>query len=278
VRENAGGSASAPYYGFTLHETGPEPPADSGHRAGPPIVLTSGEPVSITVVNRSPEPTAVHWHGIELESYFDGVAGFSGSGSRLTPIIPPGDSFEARFTPPRSGTFIYHSHVDEPRQHRAGLLGALIVRDSTPADPSRDLVFFIKSARAKSDPQDAVPLEINGMTDPDTTVLRVGRSYRMRFIGMQVRFPNATVRLTARPDSSYPNLDDSLVVQWRPLAKDGADVPAEFRVPRRAEQIVTMGETYDYEVVPERRGELRLEVRQAGPQGRLLVRAAIRVE
>jgi hypothetical protein len=95
---------------------------------------------------------------------------------------------------------------------------------------------------------------------------------------MQVRFPNATVWLTARPDSSFAILSDSLVVQWRQLAKDGADLPAEARAPRRAEQIVSMGETYDYEFVPERKGNLRLEVRNAGPTGRLLVRGPIRVE
>ena len=38
--------------------------------------------MSIMVVNHLTEPTAVHWHGIELESYFDGVAGFSGAGAR----------------------------------------------------------------------------------------------------------------------------------------------------------------------------------------------------
>jgi hypothetical protein len=38
-----------------------------------------------------------------------------------------------------------------------------------------------------------------------------------------------------------------------------------------------MGETYDFQFVPERRGNLRIEVRQAGPQGRLLVRAPILV-
>jgi hypothetical protein len=95
---------------------------------------------------------------------------------------------------------------------------------------------------------------------------------------MQVRFPNATVWLTARPDSSFAILSDSLVVQWRQLAKDGADLPAEASAPRRAEQIVSMGETYDYEFVPERKGNLRLEVRNAGPTGRLLVRGPIRVE
>ncbi len=243
----------------------------------PTLYLTRGEPVAITVVNHLREPTAIHWHGIELESYFDGVAGFSGFGPRLTPIIAPSDSFVARFTPPRSGTFIYHSHVDEPRQHRAGLVGALVVRDSAPADPTEDLVFFLKSARERSDPTDPVPFEINGVADPDTLVLRAGRTYRMRFIGLQVRNPSAGVRLTARPDSAYATVPDSLVVRWRPIAKDGADLPMEARLPRPAEQIVSMGETYDFEFVPEQRGNLRLEVRTPRP-GRLVVRAPIRVE
>ena len=58
-------------------------------------VLARREPVSVMVVNALPEPTAVHWHGIEPESYYDGVAGFSGSGGRRSPAIAPRDSFEA---------------------------------------------------------------------------------------------------------------------------------------------------------------------------------------
>jgi FtsP/CotA-like multicopper oxidase with cupredoxin domain len=50
------------------------------------------------VVNRTDESTAIHWHGIELESYFDGVAGFSGIEKRLSPVIAPRDSFEALHT------------------------------------------------------------------------------------------------------------------------------------------------------------------------------------
>jgi FtsP/CotA-like multicopper oxidase with cupredoxin domain len=46
---------------------------------GPPIVLTRGQPVEIEVVNRVKDPTAIHWHGIELESYYDGVPGWSGA-------------------------------------------------------------------------------------------------------------------------------------------------------------------------------------------------------
>ncbi len=274
---DAGFPDSLPSMRYVLEDPISSRRVEGGPGISPTIYLMRGEPVSITVLNHLQEPTAVHWHGIELESYFDGVPDFSGFGRRLAPIIVPGDSFEARFTPPRSGTFIYHSHVDEPRHHRAGLLGALIVRDAAPRDSSEDLVFVIKSARGDAGLNAGAPLEINGKTDPDTIVLQVGRPYRIRFVGMQVRFPMATAWLTARPDSSFSNLRDSLVVQWRPLAKDGADLPAA-QLPRHAEQIVSMGETYDFELVPARRGDLRLEVRNAGPQGRLLVRAPIRVE
>ena len=51
--------------------------------AGAVLELTRGERVAITIVNRSHDRAAVHWHGIELESYPDGVAGFSGAGKNV---------------------------------------------------------------------------------------------------------------------------------------------------------------------------------------------------
>jgi len=245
---------------------------DAGPGSSPPIYLIRGEPVSITVVNQMHEATAVHWHGIELESYFDGVADFSGSGRKLAPIIAPQDSFEARFTPPRAGTFIYHSHVDEPRQHRAGLVGALIVRDTAMRSASEELILLIKSARAGRGPPNR--FEINGRINPDTIVLVLGRKYRLRVIAMQTGIPGPVVSITARPDSSKPNLRDTLIVQWRQIAKDGADLTNEVGA-KPARQSVGMGETYDFELVPERRGVLRVEVRSALG---LMVRAPIRVE
>lgn len=260
---------------FGLEERGARR-VEAGPGISPTISLTRGEPVSIMVVNRLTEPTAVHWHGIELESYFDGVAGFSGSERRLAPVVLPGDSFEVRMTPPRSGTFMYHSHVDEPRQHRAGLVGALIVRDRAPADTVEDHVFFIKSARAgiAASPE----FEINGSQDPDTVVLRVGRRYRLRFIALQVTNPNATLSLTARADSVRGNPPDPSIVQWRLVAKDGYELPEAERALRPAREAIGMGETYDFEFVPTTRGELRIEIRVAVPAQRLMVRTPIRVE
>ena len=98
--------AALPSMHFVLEEGGHR--VEAGREFSPELDLTRGVPVSIMVVNHLSEPTSVHWHGIEVEdSYVDGVPGFSGAGKHLSPAIAPGDSFEARFTPPRAG----HVHV-----------------------------------------------------------------------------------------------------------------------------------------------------------------------
>lgn len=274
--QDAGFPDSAPSMRFVLEEPATHGRAETGPGISPTIDLKRGEPVSIMVVNHLHEGTTVHWHGIELESFFDGVGGFSGSRQRLAPSIAPNDSFDARFTPPRAGTFMYHAHMDEPRQHRAGLVGALIVRDAHPPNASEDLVFVIKSARSLSA---SVPLEINGKANPDTVVMRIGHRYRMRFIGLPVAFPAPHFSLTARRDSAFATPPrDSLVGQWRPVAKDGRDLPEAARVPRLARQTISMGETYDFEYTPERPGNLRLEWRATQPFARLIARVPIRVE
>lgn len=266
---------------FVLEEQGRR--TEAGTAFSPAINLTRGVPVSITVVNHLSAPTSVHWHGIELEdSYMDGVPGVTGAGKRLSPAIAPSDSFEARFTPPRSGTFMYHAHVDEVRQQSGGLVGAIVVRDLGAAVSPDDHVFFLKAARLG--PNAAIPLDINGEANPDTVVLHVGRPARLRFISLSSVNPNATVWFTARQDSSFQNVADTMVVRWRPVAKDGADLPTSARGERLARQIVSMGETYDFEYTPSRRGTLRLEIRTANPPpgfggpGQLLVRVPIRVE
>jgi FtsP/CotA-like multicopper oxidase with cupredoxin domain len=238
----------------------------------PTIELTRGEPVSIMVVNTMREQTAVHWHGIELESYYDGVAGFGGHGTRISPIVAPRDSFEARFTPPRSGTFIYHSHINEVRQHAAGLVGPLIVRDAG-APVANDHAFLLKAPRGS--PTSGGPLEVNGQMNPDTVVIPVGVPTRLRFISLAAFHPNAAFSLTARRDSGGVLPSDSLIVRWQPVAKDGADLPESQRVEKAARQFVSMGETFDYLYTPAAPGHLRIEIRQGAF---LMARIPIRVQ
>jgi FtsP/CotA-like multicopper oxidase with cupredoxin domain len=96
----------APAFGFVLATATNDAPPARVPVPGPTLVLKRGEPVEITLVNKLPEGTAIHWHGMELESYYDGVHGWSGIGQRVTPMIEPGGSFVVRVTPPRTGTFM----------------------------------------------------------------------------------------------------------------------------------------------------------------------------
>ena len=227
------------------------------------MLLKSGDPVSITVENRLPEPTAVHWHGIELESYYDGVAGYSGEGSRLAPPIAPGCSFEARFTPPRSGTFIYHTHLDDTRQQQAGLSGALLVVDDlADYDTERDIVLMISVPRKQADSDKVL---INGSMMPAAREFRVGQRYRLRFVNIHTFRPSMRMRLLSR---------DKLLT-WQMVAKDGMDFPSDQRRESASEVQMGNGETYDFEFVPTTPGDLRLDV-TAG-NGTLLASMPIRV-
>jgi FtsP/CotA-like multicopper oxidase with cupredoxin domain len=262
VDANGGGTASEPSYQYVLHE-GSQSSSTNAQAPGPTILLKRGQPVSITVVNELAEPTAVHWHGIELESYFDGVAGFAGQGKRIAPVIAARDSFEARFTPPRSGTFIYHPHADEVRQQKAGLSGALLVVDSPAAfNPANDMVFLLTVPRLEADRNEVL---INGSKTPPALEMRVGERYRLRIVDIHTFRPSMIVRV----------LRDSTPVAWRAIAKDGMDIPGDRATTRPAVQQMGNGETYDFELAPVTPGDLRFTV--SSGVGALLASIPIRV-
>ncbi len=224
-------------------------PGDSLQVPGPPLILTRDEPVAITVRNRSGEPASVHWHGIELESFYDGVAGWSGAGPLRAPLIAPGDSFIVRFTPPRAGTFIYHSHVAELRHIASGMYGALIVLEPRARwNPARDHLLIFSQWGMES-ATDSGLIVVNGRREPALEPLAAGVPHRLRFINIAA---GDVVEATL-------SQDDSVLVA-RALAKDGAELPAgqSRRIPARME--LGSGETLDLEVIP-RRGTIRLAVK-----------------
>lgn len=249
-----------PGRGFVIQQGDIAPAADSILIPGPPLVLARGQPVSINVVNRMSEPTSIHWHGIELDSYYDGVAGWSGEATRISPHIAPGDSFEVRFTPPRTGTFIYHSHFDEEHQITTGMYGAILVLDPGQRhDPATDQPWIIGG----DGPGRPAPVVINGSKNPAFD-MQVGTRYRVRLINIHPNMP-VTIRVE----------QDSTPVLWRSFAKDGADLPvAQMRL-QPAVQRIGVGETYDFELTPDRAGTLR--VRLMNPLGVLVVSGEVRV-
>ncbi|HEY0671388.1 MAG TPA: multicopper oxidase domain-containing protein [Longimicrobiales bacterium] len=241
VQQRTDSTFEGPRLGYALHKTGPEPSADSMSAPGPLLVLRRGQPIAITVVNRLKEPTAVHWHGIELESFPDGVPGWSGTPARIMPPITPQDSFVAEFVPPRSGTFIYHSHSNELGQILGGLVGPLVVTDNGElADNER--VFLISAADT-----DARIGLVNGEFEPGPMQLEAGRTYRFRFINIG----DWRVMFTLLDDHAFPST--------RMIAKDGADLTQPVDGPLNI--ITGPGETADYEITLPA-GNYRMEFKQ----------------
>lgn len=235
---------SATGYGFVMQRTPASIPRDSVPTLSPTLVLRRGELARINLVNHLRAPAAVHWHGIELSnSYYDGVPGWSGTTARRASLIAPNDSFLVEFTPPRSGTFIYHSHSNESQQISSGLYGALLVLERGQVfDSTTDRVFVIGGNGLQGKGR------VNGSFSPVTQRLAVGKAYRFRLVHIHPDF-RVTVSLEA----------DSTLQQWRAVAKDGADLPARQAVAQNARILMAPGETADFEITPRTPGMLRLD-------------------
>ncbi|MEO8450572.1 MAG: multicopper oxidase domain-containing protein [Gemmatimonadota bacterium] len=233
-----------PGIGFALD--GPSLAADSIVIPGPLLLLSRNEPTAITVRNGLHEPVSIHWHGIELQSYFDGVPGWSGLGALRAPLIAPGDSFVARFTPPRAGTFIYHSHVSEARHIGSGAYGPLVVLEPGARwDPVRDHILMFGVAG----PDDSGSVFVNGGRSPAVEELKAGLTHRLRLINIT---PGDLVDLEV--------LQGDSVMTWRVVAKDGADLPPRLAIPTPARLRFGPGETTDVELVT-RPGAVRFRVK-----------------
>ncbi len=214
---------------------------------GPPLVITRGERTAITVHNELKEATAIHWHGLEIESYYDGVPLWDGTPQHATPYIAPGNSFTAYMTPPRAGTFIYHTHWNDVRQLTGGMYGALLVLEpGQKYDPANDKVFVL--GRAGVDEMHD-PLVVNGSPQPGLMVLLTGQTYRFRFINIT---PNDVIVATSLTLDNHPT-------KWRTIAKDGADLPTEQVTVRDAVRDISVGETYDFEFAPKELGDYELK-------------------
>ncbi len=236
-------------FGYVLQRD-VEPTLDSLENPGPVLVLTRGQPTTIEVVNRTAEATAVHWHGIELESYYDGAVGWGGMPDQRAPAIRPGSSFDVHITPKRAGTFMYHTHFNELVQQLGGLVGMLVVLEPGEAwNPARELVVLV------SDGKRGAPV-INGGEVPAEKELRVGTTYRLRLADIAVFQQNLWVRI----------LRDSSLVTWRAVAKDGFTLPPLQATMRSSLVRVTSGETADFELTPDVPGDLTLEI-GAPPRG-----------
>jgi FtsP/CotA-like multicopper oxidase with cupredoxin domain len=267
VQEGPGRGHAKRSLSFIL-ERGETPPApDSVSIPGTVLVLRRNEPTDVLVHNRLQEATAVHWHGLELESFSDGVAGWSGAPGKTASPIPAGGTFLAHLSMPRAGTFIYHTHLHDVSQLTSGLYGAIVVLEpGEQFDPRTDHVFV-----SGWDGYDETGATFNVIVNGDSLSsppleMRVGETHRFRFVNIGPATPQL-----------YTLRRDSTLVEWRAIAKDGANLPASQATVGPAQLLIDVGETYDFHFKPTQPGELTLStpVTPAGPKGPLWTRRII---
>lgn len=161
----------------------------NGSMPGPTIEAFQGDRVRIVVHNRLPEPTTVHWHGLELPVAMDGVDAVTQD------FIPPGGHFVYEFDLHQTGTFFYHSH--DAMQEAFGMVGFFIIHPRVAFDPPVDRDFGLLFQNFRIEPTRAVPdswsMEwnwhtINGRSGPYTTplVCRLGERVRIRILNFSV--------------------------------------------------------------------------------------------
>jgi hypothetical protein len=107
---------------------------------------------------------------------------------------------------------------------------------------------------------------LNGNADPKPMELRVGVAYRLRIVNITA--DNVAFNMHLLSGNEYVN--------WRPLAKDGADLPAAQRIMKKAMHSIKVGETYDVEFRPEQAGDLRFEVRTGAGATRIATTIRVR--
>lgn len=92
----------------------------NGSIPGPVLEFTEGDLAIINVTNKMDVETSVHWHGLILPNFYDGVPYLT------TPPIKPGTTFQYRIPINQSGTFWYHSHT--MLQEQKGVYGSILIR------------------------------------------------------------------------------------------------------------------------------------------------------
>ncbi len=220
--------------------------AYNGQIPGPEIWVDEGDRIRVEFTNELPQPTTIHWHGVDVPNEMDGVPGVTQD------PIQPVETFTYEFEAKPSGTFWYHPHFDEGRQLDMGLSGALVVRGAEEPDYDREYVQLLDEwirlpdgrngwegvAHAGHNTSDYNWFTINGKSFPETEPMVVSEGDRVR-----LRIINSGAQ--AHPMHLHGR-------RMTVVAKDGAELPQ----PYEADTVtVAAGERFDVEFTADRPGD-----------------------
>ncbi|WP_456423665.1 multicopper oxidase domain-containing protein [Lutibacter sp.] len=108
----------------------------NGSIPGPTLEFTEGEYAVIYVKNEMDVETSIHWHGLLLPNFYDGVPYLT------TPPIEPGHTLKYEFAIKQSGTYWYHGHT--MLQEQVGVFGSFIIHPKKETlDYDKELVLML---------------------------------------------------------------------------------------------------------------------------------------
>lgn len=217
----------------------------NGSSPGPTIECTEGDRIRIVLHNELPEPTSIHWHGLEVPNAMDGAGG-----ATEAPTMP-GETRVYEFTLYQSGTYLYHSGFNMMKQDGNGLAGFVVIHPRETARPiDRDFAIMLQEwAFEPGNPyQNLVTMDFNwftmgGHAAPDIEVLEVQQGQRVR-----IRFGNMSM-------DSHPIHIHGYT--WWQVGTEGGPIPESAQWPGNTVD-VPPGSTRDVEFVAWNPGVWRL--------------------
>lgn len=206
----------------------------NGSTPGPTIEATEGDRVRIIVKNELPEPTSIHWHGIELPNDQDGAA------PETQHPIMPGEEYSYEFTLHQSGTTMYHSGFNVMRQDHIGLNGTFVIHPKKYQPPiDKDFVIMLQqwAILPGNEYINLITMDFNwftfnGHAAPNIPVLTVNQGDRVR-----IRFSNIIM-------DSHPIHIHGYI--WTNVGTEGGPIPAAAQT-KGSTVLVSSGTTRDVE-------------------------------
>ena len=170
IRPRGVASAPRPDYVFDIAKKEVAPlgvPVEAllvnGQNPGPEIRYKEGDMFRVLLQNKADVPTSVHWHGLIVPNWMDGVP-------EITQLpIGPKQSFFVEYPIVQAGSYWYHSHFE--LQEQSGLRGPYVIEEKRPAyDYDHDVTCFAADWLNQS-PEGIVP-QIRG-EQPETEAVKV---------------------------------------------------------------------------------------------------------
>ena len=185
----------------------------NGSVPGPTIEVTEGDRIRVILKNELPEPTSIHWHGLEIPNSQDGAGGVTEAPT------PPDGTHVYEFTLYQHGTFMYHTGFNVMKQDALGLGGLLVVHPKHEEEkPDKEFAILLQEwTFAPGNPNPNISsmdfnwFTFNGKAAPSIDSLTIQQGERVR-----IRFGNLSMQSHPIHIHGY---------SWRVVGTEGGPIP-----------------------------------------------------